>query len=150
LTEESFSEQAADKQPTPDLQERGQIASQISREVVRLHARLYGRGPTKARTYLQSDYALCVLEDVFTTAEKTLARAGQADQVMATRAAFQEAVRDQFVTLVQEATGREVRALVSQVHVGEEIAVELFFFAKDPQTTPEPSMDGDGAGPSHG
>ena len=127
------------------------MASQISREIVRLHARLYGRGPTKARTYLQPDYALCILEDVFTTAEKTLARAGKGEQVSATRGAFQEAVRDQFVTLVEETTGRDVRALISQVHVGEEIAIELFLFSRDPQAgQANPEADGDGAGPSDG
>jgi uncharacterized protein YbcI len=136
--------------PEAPRSERGQVASQISREIVRLHARLYGRGPTKARTYLQPDYALCILEDVFTTAEKTLARAGKGEQVSATRAAFQDAVREQFVTLVEEATGREVRALISQVHVGEEIAMELFLFSRDPQAAPaKPDMDGDGAGPSN-
>ena len=52
--------------------ETGAIASQISRDIVRLHANLYGRGPTKAKTYLTDEYAMCILEEVFTPAEKTL------------------------------------------------------------------------------
>ena len=47
------------------------MASQISRDIVRLHANLYGRGPTKAKTYLTDEYAMCILEGAFTQAEKT-------------------------------------------------------------------------------
>jgi hypothetical protein len=44
-------------------------SSIISREIVRLHARLYGRGPTKAKTYVHAEYVLSALEDIFTPAE---------------------------------------------------------------------------------
>jgi uncharacterized protein YbcI len=116
----------------PDMpQERGPLAAQISREVVQLHARLYGRGPTKARTYLERDYVLCVLEEVFTVAERTLIRAGNGEQVMATRMAFQDAMQDEFTELVEEATGRGVRAFVSQVHIASGLAVELFLLAPE-------------------
>ena len=94
--------------------EQGAIASQISREIVRLHATLYGRGPTKAKTYLADDYALCVLEEVFTPAEKTLIRAGNTEQVEATRNAFQDAVEPEFTEVVETATGRKVRAFVQR------------------------------------
>jgi hypothetical protein len=40
---------------TTAFPERGELVAQISREVVQLHARLYGRGPTKARTFLDSE-----------------------------------------------------------------------------------------------
>jgi uncharacterized protein YbcI len=106
--------------------DRGAISSQISREIVRLHARLYGRGPTKAKTYIHDDYVLCLLEDVFTPAERTLVGAGKSEQVHATRIAFQDAVRAEFVTLVEEVVGRRVRAFVSQVHIDPEISAELF------------------------
>ena len=71
---------------------------------------------------------LCVLEDVLTRAEKTLVGAGNTDQVHATRIAFQDAVRDDFIAIVEEATGRKVRAFVSQVHIDPELAAELFLF----------------------
>jgi uncharacterized protein YbcI len=115
----------------PERSPRGDhasTASEISREIVRLHARLFGRGPTRAKTFLYEDFALCILEDVFTRAEKTLVDAGNTDQVYATRMAFQQAVRKDFIALVEEATGRTVRAFVSQVHIDPELAVELFLF----------------------
>jgi uncharacterized protein YbcI len=115
---------------TTAFPERGQLAAQISREVVQLHARLYGRGPTKARTYVERDYVMCVLEEVFTVAEKTLIRAGNGEQVTATRIAFQDAMQSEFVGLVEEATNRRVRAFVSQVHIDAGLAVEIFLLSE--------------------
>jgi uncharacterized protein YbcI len=111
--------------------ERGQTSARVSREIVQLHARLYGRGPTKARTYVEHDYVLCILEEVFTVAERTLIRAGNGEQVMATRMAFQDAMQEEFVSLLEEATQRRVRALISQVHIAAGLAVELFLLAPE-------------------
>jgi uncharacterized protein YbcI len=118
--------------------DRTSTASEISREIVRLHARLFGRGPTRAKTFLYDDFALCILEDVLTRAEKTLVTAGNTEQVHATRMAFQEAVRPEFVALAEEATGRTVRAFVSQIHIDPELAFELFLFEPEGQTSPDP------------
>jgi uncharacterized protein YbcI len=118
----------------PDLQEsaaaRGAIVSQLSREIVQLHARLYGRGPTKARSYLQHDYAVCVLEEIFTTAERTLIEAGSSEHVGETRRRFQEAVKDEFIGVVERITGRTVRVFLSQVDVDANLALEFFVFAE--------------------
>jgi uncharacterized protein YbcI len=108
--------------------ETGAIASQISREIVRLHANLYGRGPTKAKTHLTEEYAMCILEEVFTPAEKTLIRAGNSEQVKATRDAFQDAVEPEFREVVESATGWQVRAFVSVVNVAIDAAFEIFLF----------------------
>jgi uncharacterized protein YbcI len=121
-------------------------ASDISREIVRLHARMFGRGPTRAKTYLTASYALCLLEDVLTRAEKTLVDAGNTDQVRATRQAFQEAVRGDFVEIVESITGREVRAFISEIHLNPEFAVELFLFEREGtgEIEPEPEEEDGG------
>ena len=111
--------------------ERGAVASEISREIVRLHARLYGRGPTKAKTFIQEDYVLCLLEDVFTPGERTLVGAGSTDQVHATRSAFQEAVKDEFIGIVERGVGHKVRAFISSTHIDPELSVELFVLDRD-------------------
>ncbi len=117
----------------PDPQDgpaaRGALVSQLSREIVQLHARLYGRGPTKARSYLQSDYAICLLEEIFTRAELTLIAAGSSEHVRRTREKFQEAVRDEFVELVERITGRRVKVFLSQVDIEANLAFEFFLFA---------------------
>jgi uncharacterized protein YbcI len=126
----------------PQRLDRSEMTSEISREIVRMHARLFGRGPTRAKTYLDSGYALCVLEDVLTRAEKTLVRAGNTEQVHATRTAFHEAVRDDFVAIVEEITGRKVRAFISQIHLEPELAAELFLFEpRDGDAVPEPDRE---------
>ena len=120
----------------PDPQEspasRGALVSQLSREIVQLHARLYGRGPTKARSYLEGDYAACVLEEIFTTAERTLIDAGSSDHVSETRRKFQEAVKGEFIAVVERITGRTVRVFLSQVDVDANLALEFFVFAERP------------------
>jgi uncharacterized protein YbcI len=101
---------------------------------VQLHARLYGRGPTKARSYLHGDYAVCILEEVFTTAERTLIVAGSGDHVSDTRKKFQDAVKDEFIGVVERVTGRKVRVFLSQVDVEANLALEFFIFGE-----PEPT-----------
>ncbi len=104
--------------------------SQLSREIVQLHARLYGRGPTKARSFLHGDYAVCILEEVFTTAERTLIQAGSGEHVRATRTKFQDAVKAEFTEVVEEITGRSVRVALSQIDVDANLALEFFIFAE--------------------
>lgn len=118
----------------PDRQEspatRGALISQLSREIVQLHARLYGRGPTKARSYLQSDYAVCILEEIFTTAERTLIDTGSSEHVSATRRKLQEAVKGEFIAVVERTTGRTVKVFLSQTDVEANLALEFFVFAE--------------------
>ena len=126
----------------PDPQEspaaRGALVSQLSREIVQLHARLYGRGPTKARSYLQGDYAVCILEEIFTTAERTLIDAGSSEHVSETRRKFQEAVKNEFIGVVERITGRTVRVFLSQVDVDANLALEFFVF-NEREAASEPS-----------
>ena len=130
------------EQPIEARSERGALASTVSREIVQLHARLYGRGPTKAKTYVHDDYVMCILEDVFTPAERTLVNAGNTAQVEASRRAFQEAVRDEFIAIVESASGRKVRAFISQINYDPELSTELFMMEPDASEHAEPSEDG--------
>jgi len=119
-----------DRPDPPESPARGAVVADLSREIVRLHARLYGRGPTKARSYIQGDYAACVLEEIFTTAERTLIEAGSGDHVRDTRKRLQETVRQEFVDAIERTTGRAVRVYLSQVDVGASLALEFFIFAE--------------------
>ena len=51
---------------------RGQLAAAISNAMVGIHSKHYGKGPTKAKTYLVDDVVVTVMSDVFTTVERTL------------------------------------------------------------------------------
>ncbi len=102
----------------PDAVENGHggsLVAGISREVVRVHARFYGRGPTKAKTIWRDDVVICVLEDVFTKAEHLLVDGGRFEDVRRHRTAFQDEVEPLFRGIVEAITEREVRSFLSQI-----------------------------------
>jgi uncharacterized protein YbcI len=106
----------------------GSIVAKIAREVVQVHARYYGRGPTKAKAIWRHDIVVVVLEEIFTKAEMVLVEAGRFDQVRSHRMAFQDQVEPLFNNVVEQATGRSVRGFLSQVsETG--IASEVFVLA---------------------
>ncbi len=98
----------------------------ISTGLVRLHSRYYGKGPTKAKTYLVNDTVICILRGGFTTVERTLIDEGNVDAVYQIRRSFQQAMQVHFTNVVQEAMGRKVIAYMSQVHQDPDLAVEIF------------------------
>ena len=106
---------------------RAQIANAFSR----LQSEYYGRGPLKAKTYMTDDLVAVVLEETFTAAEKTLIGRGEAMPVQEIRRSFQQAMRDEFVSVVEQATGRRVRAFVSETDIDADVAVEVFLLGGD-------------------
>jgi uncharacterized protein YbcI len=108
----------------------GETLSRITSSIVGLYREHFGRGPTAAKTYALDDIVVCVLRDGITVIEKTLFNGGKADTVRAMRAAFQDAVAHRFTGAIEELTGREVRAFMSQAHVDPDLAIEVFFLDK--------------------
>jgi uncharacterized protein YbcI len=110
----------------PPETERGiSLVAEISREIVRIHARFYGRGPTKAKTVWRDDIVICVLEDLFTKAEQLLVDGGRFEDVRAHRTAFQDEVEPLFRGSVEAITGRPVQSFLSQV-TADGVACEVF------------------------
>ncbi|MDX6669380.1 MAG: hypothetical protein QOK04_2760 [Solirubrobacteraceae bacterium] len=105
--------------------------AEISRNMVRLHAEYYGRGPTKAKTYISGDLVAVILEETFTRAERTLMGHGDADAIQQIRRRFQQRMGDQFKSLVEQATGRTVRAFLSDTNLDADVAVEIFLLAEE-------------------
>jgi uncharacterized protein YbcI len=104
----------------------GAVRAEISREMVRLHSEYYGRGPTKAKVYVDDDLVAVVLEETFTPAEKTLIARGESEGIQDIRRRFQRAMADQFRSIVEQATGREVRSFLSETDLDNDVAVEIF------------------------
>lgn len=104
------------------------VGAAISRETVRLYLRAFGRGPTRSRTYVQADYAVCVLRDVFTAAERTLVAIGGREQVEASRKKVTDAMDGEFVALVERETGRQVQTHLTHIKVPANLAVHFFLF----------------------
>jgi uncharacterized protein YbcI len=91
----------------------GAARATIATEIVRLQSEYYGKGPTKARVHVDGDVLVVVLEETFTPAERTLIERGEADGIQDIRRRFQRAMAEQFTSIVEQATGRKVRAFFS-------------------------------------
>jgi uncharacterized protein YbcI len=119
----------------------GAVLAAISNELVKLHAKCYGRGPTKVRTLMVEDVVVCRLREPFTRAERTLLEMGRREEVERMRSAFQHELRDEFTEVIERLTGRRVSASVSDIHVDPDMAVHVFFLEP-------PQAASDGAGPA--
>jgi uncharacterized protein YbcI len=114
-----------------DQQALGEIRARISKEIVRLQAEYYGKGPTRAKTYIVDDLVVVVLAESFTRAEKTLAGRGEGDAVQHIRRRFQQQMAENFIGVVEQATGRRVRAFLSDTDIAQDVSVETFLLADE-------------------
>jgi uncharacterized protein YbcI len=123
---------------TPAAPQLGSQALAISNAIVRMHREYYGRGATRARTVIQRNYVVAFLEDIYTPLERTLIEAGNREQVVNTRTAFQIAMTEKFSSAVEEIMDRKVIAFMSQVHFDPDMAAEIFVLAPEAaDTAPE-------------
>jgi len=109
----------------------GEMRATISREIVRLQAEYYGKGPTRAKTYIVDDLVVVVLEESFTRAEKTLVGRGEREAIQHIRRRFQQQMADGFTGVVEQATGRKVRSFLSETDVDQDVSVETFLLADE-------------------
>jgi uncharacterized protein YbcI len=116
--------------PESDVTDNSNPRLRISNEIVHLHSEYYGRGPSKAKTYIQDDLVVVVLEETFTPAERTLLERGAGESIHDLRRRFQEVMQEQFKAIVEEAMGRPVRAFMSQTALDEDVAIEVFLLGE--------------------
>lgn len=104
--------------------------AEVTKGMVSLHRRFYGKGPTEAKTYAIDDTVICILEGEFTTVERTLIDEKDVDAVLQVRRSFQRAMERQFTAVIEEALGRKVIAYMSQIHADPDLAAELFMLER--------------------
>ena len=114
-----------------DRSSLGEMRATISKEIVRLQAAYYGKGPTRAKTYIVEDLVVVVLEESFTRAERTLAERGEKDAIEHIRRRFQQQMADDFTSVVEQATGRKVRVFLSETNIDHDVSVETFLLADE-------------------
>jgi uncharacterized protein YbcI len=110
----------------PVAQRPFSTAAAISNQLVRLFARYFGRGPTKARTTLNTNVALVTLADTMTRAEENLVAAGDAEAVRSMRRTLQRTMRQEAVEAVEQLLGRRVTAYMADIDTDANIAVVVF------------------------
>ena len=91
----------------------GSVSAAISNAVVRLLSEYTGRGPTKARTYIDEDLITVVLQDTLTKGERSLLRDGEVALVLANRKAFQNSMAADMIAAVKQLSGRSTTAFFS-------------------------------------
>jgi uncharacterized protein YbcI len=112
---------------TESVTSHGEQLAAVTNGIVGLFREYYGRGPTKAKSFLLDGYiVVCVLEDTMTTVEQTLVKNGNGDMVRQVRLTFQEAMADQFEGVVAAAMGRRVTAYHSQLTLEPDMGFEFF------------------------
>jgi uncharacterized protein YbcI len=117
--------------------ERGHtVRSEISNAMVGLKKEFYGKGPTKAKTFLNDNYVFCVMEGGLTRNEETLVGRGHEDLVRNYRLRFQEAMVDPTIEAVERITGRKVIGYHSQIVFNPERAFEIFVLDQPPAGSP--------------
>ncbi len=116
----------------------GHIASAISTATVHLMREYTGRGPTRAKTYLNQNVITVVLQDTLTKGERSLVDSGSTQSVLDTRQLFQQTMRDELLEAVERLSGRKIIAFMSANHIDPDMAVETFVL--------EPLAEGDAAG----
>jgi uncharacterized protein YbcI len=104
----------------------GEQLAAISNAIVKIFTDSYGRGPTKAKTYVFDGYVLCVLEDILTTVERTLVDRDHEDLVRSVRLRFQAKEAKRFTDAVEAVIGRRVIAYNSQVTFHPSVGFEMF------------------------
>jgi uncharacterized protein YbcI len=104
----------------------GNMRLAISNALVGIKKNLYGKGPVKAKTYINDNYIFAVLEGGLTKNEETLLAAGEARLVREYRLRFQEAVSKTITAAIEEVTHRKVLAYHSQIVFEPERAFEIF------------------------
>ena len=106
----------------------GLLLAAISTRIVAILREHYGRGPMKAKTYALDDLIVVVMRGSgFTPLERTIMDSGDPDRVVAMRHDFQHMMTRRFTDTIEELTGRNVLAFLSQAHVEPDVAVEIFF-----------------------
>ena len=76
--------------PLEPRRENGELNAAISEALVRLMADTTGRGPTKARTTIDRDLIVVMLQNTLTAGERYLADSDRAEQVLAMRRAYRQ------------------------------------------------------------
>lgn len=112
--------------PGSSLEPRAEL-SEISAGLARLFAERLGRGPRKTRAmWADGDVLVVLLEIDFTRAESTLCHGGRTGDVVVGRQLLQQLLEPQLKGIVEAATGRTVRAVLSAARVAPELSTEVF------------------------
>ena len=109
-----------------DPDDLGTRLADVTSALVRAKATYYGKGPTKAKSYLNDEYLFCVMENGLTANEQTLLRVGEHDVVRSYRLKWQEIMAPVLMAEVSEIMGSTILSYHSQILFDPTRLVEMF------------------------
>jgi uncharacterized protein YbcI len=115
----------------------GSLLAAISNAMVRARKQYYGKGPTKAKSYMVDNYLFIAMEGGLTVVEETLLRAGKHDLVREVRQTFQNEMATEFTDQIEGLTGRKVLTYQSQLTFDPHAQFEIFVLDPTGDGTPE-------------
>ena len=104
----------------------GELLGAISNMVVGVYADCLGKGPTRARSVVDHDVVLCLLENTLTKPERLLLLSEQSSALLTTRTLLQNAMRKPLIAGVEQLTGRRVETMVSGRQLEPDLMTEVF------------------------
>lgn len=123
-----------------EIEPGSSMAAEISNAMVGMKKKFYGRGPSKAKAYINDNYVFCVLDGGLTQNEKTLLDAGEEELVRTFRLRFQKVMTEPTTGAVERITGCRVLGYHSQIVFDPCVAIEMFILDGEPEN-PHSSAD---------
>src|SRR3954451_17986183 len=111
----------------------GSVRLAISNALVTVKKQLYGKGPVKAKTYINDNYVFTVLEGGLTRNEEMMISAGQHQLVRDYRLRFPEEVSDTIKSAIDVLTDRKVLAYSSLIVFESDRAFEILVLDAAPE-----------------
>lgn len=130
------------EQPSFDREEVTTAA--ISREVIRLTKSLTGRGPTKAKAYVENECVVVLMRDAHTASEGSLAGGGRERDVAQTRVDISEDARQKFIDIIEQHTGRKVMGFMSGSQQDPSLLAQVYVLDTSPLLSSVPDAEASG------
>jgi uncharacterized protein YbcI len=111
---------------------------EISNAISHLHKQFVGRGPTNARTTVDGNLVVCLLEGGYTRAEQTLENNDSGDVVAAGRLGLQDAMREAMIGAVERTLGRSVLSFMSANDIRQNLQIEVFVLSSSGDSAAAP------------
>ena len=118
-----------------ETEQGSSMTAEISNAMVGLKKKFYGRGPDRAKSFINDNYVFCVLDGGLTKNEKTLLDAGEHRLVRKFRLRFQEVMKAPITEAVERITGRKVLTYHSQILFEPTVAIEIFVLDDEPASS---------------
>ena len=110
-------------QNSNDREPAGEVRAQLQRALVALLTEYHGRGPSRAKVFVDENVVTCVFEQPFTWAERRLIDSGQEEHVHRGRALLRQKQAERITALVKKTTSRRLLAFLGQSHTNPDALV---------------------------